>query len=81
MIAGRSQPFEPKLAAQRAALIPDAVVDVIDGAGHEVMWTHVDRCVAHIVDIRERVAPQLYAPPVGGRPLTAGVSQRLEQSG
>ncbi len=48
-IAGRSQPFEPKLAAQRAALIPGAVVDVIDGAGHEVMWTHVDRCVAHIL--------------------------------
>ena len=49
VIAGRSQPFEPKLAAQRAALIPGAVIDVIDGAGHEVMWTHVDRCVAHIL--------------------------------
>jgi pimeloyl-ACP methyl ester carboxylesterase len=48
VIAGRSAPFEPRLAAQRAALIPGAVVDVIDGAGHEVMWTHVDRCVAHV---------------------------------
>ena len=49
VIAGRSAPFEPKLAAQRAALIPGAAVDVIDGAGHEVMWTHVDRCVAHVL--------------------------------
>ena len=49
VIAGRSAPFEPRLAAQRAALIPDVVVDVVDGAGHEVMWTHVDRCVDHIV--------------------------------
>lgn len=48
VIAGRSAPFGPRLAAQRAALIPGAVVDVIDGAGHEVMWTHVDRCIAHI---------------------------------
>lgn len=50
VIAGRSAPFEPKLAAERAALVPGAVVDVIHGAGHEVMWTHVDRCVAHILD-------------------------------
>ena len=49
VIAGRSAPFEPRLAAQRADLIPGAVVDVVDGAGHEVMWTHVDRCVAHLV--------------------------------
>jgi pimeloyl-ACP methyl ester carboxylesterase len=48
VIAGRSAPFEPRLAARRAALIPGAVVDVVDGAGHEVMWTHVDRCVDHI---------------------------------
>jgi pimeloyl-ACP methyl ester carboxylesterase len=49
VIAGRSAPFEPQLAARRAALIPTAVVDVVDGAGHEVMWTHVDRCVDHII--------------------------------
>jgi pimeloyl-ACP methyl ester carboxylesterase len=48
VIAARSAPFEPRLAAQRAALIPGAVIDVVDGAGHEVMWTHVDRCVAHV---------------------------------
>jgi pimeloyl-ACP methyl ester carboxylesterase len=48
VIAGRSAPFEPRLAAQRADLIPAVVVDVVDGAGHEVMWTHVDRCVDHI---------------------------------
>lgn len=49
VIAGRSAPFEPKLAAQRAALIPNAVVDLVVGAGHEVMRTHVDRCVAHVL--------------------------------
>ena len=50
VIAGRSAPFEPKVAARRATLIPGAVVDVIDGAGHEVMWTHVDRCVAGVLE-------------------------------
>jgi pimeloyl-ACP methyl ester carboxylesterase len=49
VIAGRSAPFEPRLAAQRAALIPEVVVDYIDGAGHEIMWTQVDRCVDHII--------------------------------
>lgn len=49
VIAGRSAPFEPALAAQRAARIPGAIVEVIDGAGHEVMWTHVDRCVTHVL--------------------------------
>jgi pimeloyl-ACP methyl ester carboxylesterase len=49
VIAGRSAPFEPRLAAQRASLIPGAAIDVIDGAGHEVMWTHVDRCIAHVL--------------------------------
>ena len=50
VIAGRSAPFEPKLAAQRAALIPDVVIDVVDGAGHEVMWSHVERCLSHVTN-------------------------------
>ena len=49
VIAGRSAPFEPRLAARRAALIPTATIDVIAGAKHEVMWTHADRCVNHVI--------------------------------
>jgi len=49
VIAGRSAPFEPKRAALRASLVPGAVVDVVDRAGHEVMWTQVDRCTAHVL--------------------------------
>jgi pimeloyl-ACP methyl ester carboxylesterase len=48
VVAGHSAPFSPTIAAQRATLIPGAVVDVVPGAGHEVSWTHVDRCVAHV---------------------------------
>jgi pimeloyl-ACP methyl ester carboxylesterase len=48
LIAGRSAPFDPKVAADRARLIPNVVVDVVDGAGHEVMWSHVERCVSHV---------------------------------
>ena len=47
VIASRSAPFDPKIAAGRARLISNATVDVID-AGHEVMWTHADRCVSHV---------------------------------
>jgi pimeloyl-ACP methyl ester carboxylesterase len=47
VVARRSAPFDPEVAAERARLLPNVTVDVID-AGHEVMWTHVDRCVAHV---------------------------------
>ncbi|HKE72010.1 MAG TPA: alpha/beta fold hydrolase [Acidimicrobiales bacterium] len=46
IVAGRSAPFAPRVQAERARLIPRAEVEVIPGAGHEVSWTHLDRCVA-----------------------------------
>ncbi len=49
VIAGRSAPFEPTLAAHRASLVPGVDVDVVEGAGHEVMWSHVDRCATHVL--------------------------------
>lgn len=49
VIAGHSAPFEPRRAARRASLIAGVVVDVVDGAGHEVMWSHVERCVKHVM--------------------------------
>jgi pimeloyl-ACP methyl ester carboxylesterase len=45
IVAGNSAPFAPAVQAERARLIPDAQVDVLRGAGHEVFWTHVDHCV------------------------------------
>jgi pimeloyl-ACP methyl ester carboxylesterase len=46
IVAGRSAPFAARVQAERARLIPQAEVEVVPGAGHEVSWTHVDRCVA-----------------------------------
>src|SRR4051794_31446051 len=47
ILAGRSAAFDASVAAERVRLlIPDAVVDVVEGAGHEVSWSHVDRCIA-----------------------------------
>jgi pimeloyl-ACP methyl ester carboxylesterase len=48
LIAETSAPFDPKIQAARAALLPNAEIDLIEGAGHEVSWTHVDRCLEHI---------------------------------
>lgn len=48
IIAGRSAPFPPKIAARRAALMPGAEVVVIDRARHDVSISHVDACVSHI---------------------------------
>jgi pimeloyl-ACP methyl ester carboxylesterase len=48
LIAETSAPFDPKIQAERAALLPRADIEVIEGAGHEVSWTHVDRCLEHI---------------------------------
>lgn len=48
IVAGRSAPFDPRVAATRARMIPDATVEVIEGAGHEVSWSHADRCVSYL---------------------------------
>jgi pimeloyl-ACP methyl ester carboxylesterase len=48
VVAGKSAPFAPAVQAARARLIPNAEVDVVRGAHHEVSWTHVDHCVPHI---------------------------------
>jgi pimeloyl-ACP methyl ester carboxylesterase len=61
IVAGRSAPFAPAVQAERARLIPDAEVDVLAGAGHEVSWTHVDHCVSRIARDRR---------PSGGGPHT-----------
>ena len=48
VVAGRSAPFDPRIAAERARIIPRATVEVVDGAGHDVSLSHVDRCLAHL---------------------------------
>jgi len=44
-IAGRSAPFDSRVVADRALLIPGATVEVVADAGHELSWTHVDLVV------------------------------------
>jgi pimeloyl-ACP methyl ester carboxylesterase len=46
VVAGRSAPFDPRVAATRARLIPGAIVEVVVGAGHDVSLSHLDRCLA-----------------------------------
>jgi pimeloyl-ACP methyl ester carboxylesterase len=48
IVAERSAPFASRVQVERAGLIPNADIDVIRGASHEVSWTHVDRCVARM---------------------------------
>jgi pimeloyl-ACP methyl ester carboxylesterase len=48
LVAGKSAPFAPQTQTERAGLIPNAEVEVIRDARHEVSWTHVDQCVAHL---------------------------------
>ena len=55
VVAGRSAPFTPRIAAARARMIPSATVDLVDGAGHEVSWSHVDRCLAHLTSPRSQL--------------------------
>lgn len=50
IVAGKSAPFAPRVQAARARLIPNADVEVIRGARHDVSWTHVDQCIARIND-------------------------------
>src|SRR5918993_2370766 len=52
IVAGRSAPFDPRIAADRASLIPGAAVEVVDGAGHEVSWSHVDHCLTYITSAK-----------------------------
>ena len=61
IVAGRSAPFDPRVAAARARTIPGATVDVLDDAGHEVSWSHVDRCLSHV----ESATPNEDAPRAG----------------
>jgi pimeloyl-ACP methyl ester carboxylesterase len=49
IVAGKSAPFAAGIQATRAHLIPNANVEVIRGAHHDLSWTHVDHCVARIV--------------------------------
>jgi pimeloyl-ACP methyl ester carboxylesterase len=51
IVAGKSAPFAPRVQAERAGLIPNGDVEVIRGARHDVSWTHVDQCVAHLSQI------------------------------
>jgi pimeloyl-ACP methyl ester carboxylesterase len=50
IVAGKSAPFAPRVQAARARLIPNADVEVIRGARHDVSWTHLDQCIARIND-------------------------------
>jgi len=48
IVAGKSAPFAPDVQAERARMIPNAEIEVIHGAHHEVSWTHIDHCVARM---------------------------------
>ena len=52
VVAGRSAPFDPSIAVDRARRIPGAIIDIVDGAGHDVSWSHIDRCLAHVTSSR-----------------------------
>jgi pimeloyl-ACP methyl ester carboxylesterase len=52
VVAGRSAPFDPYIAAERARVIPGAKVEVVHGAGHDVSLSHVDRCLARLTSPR-----------------------------
>jgi len=51
IVAEKSAPFASKVQAARARLIPHAEVVMIEGARHEVSWTHVDQCVAQLTRV------------------------------
>ena len=51
LVAEKSAPFDSKVQAERAQLIPNADVEVIPGAKHELSWTHVDECVAQLTRV------------------------------
>ncbi len=42
------------IAAERARIIPRAAVDVVEGAGHEVSWSHVERCLTYLTSSTSR---------------------------
>jgi len=44
IVAAKSAPFAPQVQAERAGLIPNADVQVISGAHHDVSWTHIEHC-------------------------------------
>lgn len=48
IVAGKSAPFAPDVQAERARMIPNAEIEVIQRARHEVSWTHIDHCVARM---------------------------------
>jgi pimeloyl-ACP methyl ester carboxylesterase len=52
IVAAKSAPFAAQVQATRAHLIPNAKVEVIRNAHHDVSWTHVDHCVALIGQAR-----------------------------
>jgi hypothetical protein len=43
IVAAKSAPFAPAVPADRARLIPDAEIEVIPGARHDVSGSHIDR--------------------------------------
>jgi pimeloyl-ACP methyl ester carboxylesterase len=51
IVAAKSAPFAPPIQAERAGLIPNGEVEIIRGARHDVCWTHVDQCLAHLDQI------------------------------
>ena len=48
IVAGKSAPFAPQIQGERAGLIPNANVEIIRGARHDLSWSHVDHCVAYL---------------------------------
>jgi pimeloyl-ACP methyl ester carboxylesterase len=45
IVAAKSAPFAASIQVERARLMPNADVEVVPGARHDVSWSHVDPCV------------------------------------
>ena len=76
IVAGKSAPFSARVQATRAQLIPNAEIDVIRGARHEVSWTHVDQCASHL--LHARVNP--VRPSAGVRATRVGTRGPSEEA-
>jgi pimeloyl-ACP methyl ester carboxylesterase len=54
IVVAKSAPFAPQVQAERAGLIPNAEIQIIRAARHDVSWTQVDQCAAHLIHSASR---------------------------
>lgn len=53
LAAAKSEPFDPRIAVERAALIPHVTTEAVPDAGHALQLTHAELCasrVSHVTD-------------------------------